>query len=92
MVRERQSTRRSRTKTPRAKARSIWDTPHLRQILSEPVGTPMKLTKAEARAIIQEHLENPGPYDAEKADRAIRDLRKIRRESGALLIRPDRDD
>mgnify|MGYP001595760189 CR=1 FL=1 len=51
----------------------------------------MELTSAEARAIIEEHLKNPKPYDAEKAEKDLRWLRRIRRESGALLVRPERD-
>ena len=50
----------------------------------------MDLTPEEARAIVQDMIDNPRPYDAKKADRAIRELRKIRRESGALLVRPKR--
>lgn len=100
MVRERKVTRPKRAiarnrkgaSPRRAKlAGSIWDTPHIKQILSQPVGSPMDLTAEESRAILREHLENPPPYDKAAADKAIRELRKIRRESGALLVRPHAD-
>jgi len=66
MVRERQTSGRAPHRKTRAKqpAGSIWETPHLKQILSEPVGTPMELTREEAMAILEWHLENPRPYDA----------------------------
>jgi hypothetical protein len=92
MVRERRARRTKPEPKHRANAGSIWGTPHLKEILSQPVGTPMELTKEEATAILREHLENPRPYDSEKAERDLRELRKIRRESGALLVRSDRDD
>jgi hypothetical protein len=92
MVRERRAAkpeteRRSRKREPG----SIWDTPRLKEILAEPVGAPIELTREEALAIIEEHLASPKPYDARKAERDLRWLKKIRRESGAILVRPDRD-
>jgi len=101
MVRERKTTRpkrvpaRSARRTPARRAKdagSIWDTPHIKAILSQPVGTTMDLTPEEADAILQEHLANPPSYDKAAADKAMRELRKIRRESGALLVRPHADD
>ncbi|MDO8616341.1 MAG: hypothetical protein Q7T33_11505 [Dehalococcoidia bacterium] len=90
MVRE----RRARHSRPQRAKASIWDTPHLKEILSQPAGAPIELSQEEARAILQHHLDNPRPYDPEKAERDLRELRKIRRESGALLERPapDADD
>ena len=58
-------------------------------MLAEPFGAPMDLTREEALAIIQYHLDNPRPYDPKEADRRLRELRKIRRESGALFVRLD---
>ncbi len=58
-------------------------------MLAEPFGSPIDLTREEARAIIQHHLDNPPPYDPKEADRRLRELRKIRRESGALFVRLD---
>jgi hypothetical protein len=56
-------------------------------VLSEPIGTPIKLSHGEAQAIIREHLASPPKYDKGANDARLRELRKIRRESGALLIR-----
>lgn len=101
MVRERKTTRPKRVparSTRRAPARhakdagSIWDTPHIKEILSQPVGTPMELTPEEARAIVLSRLNDPRPFDKAAADKAIREFRKIRRESGAPLVRPHDND
>jgi len=84
MVRERRA-RRPKQATP------IWDTPRIKEILSQPVGTPVELTREEALAILQYHLDHRRGYDPEQADRAIAEWREIRKESGAILNRPARD-
>ena len=71
------------------KAESIYDSPRIKKMLAEPFGSPIDLTREEALAIVQHHLDNPRPYDAKEADRRLRELRKVRRESGALLVRLD---
>jgi hypothetical protein len=100
MVRERKATRPKRAParapkrtTPRSAkpAGSIWDTPRVKEILAQPVGSPMHLTSEEMDAILREHIENPPPYDKAEADKAVREFRKIRHESGALLVRPQAD-
>lgn len=94
MVRERKATRPKRaparsTKRPpanRAKpAGSIWDTPHLKEILAQPVGSPMDLTPEEMRAIVDFNLNDPRPYDKVAADKALRELRKIRKMWGSMI-------
>jgi hypothetical protein len=70
---------------------SIWDTPRIQKMLAEPVGAPIELTREEALAIVRGHLESGASYDAAGSERRLRELRKIRRESGALLVRPDKD-
>jgi hypothetical protein len=70
---------------PRAGVGSIWETPHMKQVLVQPVGTPINLTKAEARAILDEMLKNPRPYNAKEAERAHRELRRIRRMWGSVM-------
>jgi hypothetical protein len=100
MVRERQSARPRQKAPARPKAKatvrptrgSIWDTPRVKAMLAQPVGSPIDLTPTELQAILQDMIDNPPPYDAEKAERDLRELRKIRRESGALLVRPDSHD
>jgi hypothetical protein len=92
MVREKHSAR-PRPKAParpkakvaaRRKPGSIWDTPHIKEILAQPVGSPMDLTPEEARAIIREGpLETPRPMRD-----GAKEVRKIRRWSGAILVRP----
>jgi hypothetical protein len=57
----------------------------MKEILAQPVGSPMDLTREEAEAIVREMIENPRPYDRKKAERDIRELRKIRRMWGSLL-------
>lgn len=54
-------------------------------MLAEPFGAPIDLTLEEARAIVQYHLDNPPPYDAEEVDRRLREMRKIRRMWGSIL-------
>ena len=85
MVRE----KRARRPHPETKTESIYDSPRIKKMLAEPFGAPMDLTREEALAIIQYHLDNPKPYDAQEAERRLRELRKIRRESGALFVRID---
>jgi hypothetical protein len=101
MVREHKATRPKRAPArntkrtnprPTKSAGSIWDTPHVKKLVSQPVGSPADLTPEEMRAILREHLENPPPYDEAAADKKIRHFRKIRSESGALLIRPNAND
>ncbi len=82
MVRE----RRGRRPHPKPKPESIYDSPRIKTMLAEPFGAPIGLTREEALAIIQYHLGNPKPYDAKEAERRLRELRKIRRESGALFV------
>ena len=60
------------------------DTPRMKQILAQPVGTPVELTREEALAILQHHLDNPKSYDAEKHERDLKRLRKIRRMWGTV--------
>ena len=84
MVSQRKTSRTRPKREQQKQPGSIWDTPHLKQILSEPVGTPMELTDEEARAIIHEHLQDPRPYDREGAERAHKELRKIRRMWGSV--------
>lgn len=94
MVRERKTTHPKRApargarRAParRAKAAgSIWETPHLKKILSQPVGSPMDLTPEEMRAIVQEMIDSPQPYDEKKAERDLRELKKIRRMWGSVI-------
>ncbi len=85
MVRE----KRSRRQKPKPTPESIYNSPRIQKMLAEPFGSPIDLTREEARAIIQHHLDNPPPYDPKEADRRLRELRKIRRESGALFVRLD---
>jgi hypothetical protein len=86
MVRERRTARpkAEKARRTRAKAGSIWETPHLKEILSQPVGTSMELTRDEALAIVKDMLEHPGPYRAAEARRAHAELRKIRRMWGSI--------
>lgn len=81
MVRE----RRGRRPHPETKTESIYDSPRIKKMLAEPFGAPMDLTREEALAIIQYHLDNPKPYDAKEAERRLRELRKIRRMWGSVL-------
>jgi len=81
MVRE----RRGRRPHPKLKTESIYDSPRIKKMLAEPFGSPIDLTREEALAIIQYHLDNPRPYDAKEADRRLRELRKIRRMWGSVL-------
>jgi hypothetical protein len=46
MVREKRGQRRSET--------SIWETPRIKKMLAQPVGTPMDLTREEALAIVSD--------------------------------------
>lgn len=61
-------------------------------MLAEPVGSPVDLTREEAEAIVRYAIENPPTHDGEAIEREHRALRRIRRESGALLVRPHKDD
>ena len=81
MVRE----QRSRRPHAKPKTESIYDSPRIKKMLAEPFGAPIDLTREEARAIIQYHLDNPRPFDAKEADRRLRELRKIRRMWGSVL-------
>lgn len=81
MVRE----KRARRPHPETKTASIYDSPRIKKMLAEPFGAPMDLTREEALAIIQYHLDNPKPYDAQEAERRLRELRKIRRMWGSVL-------
>jgi hypothetical protein len=81
MVREKRSRRQKSKPTPE----SIYDSPRIQKMLAEPFGSPIDLTREEARAIIQHHLDNPPPYDPKEADRRLRELRKIRRMWGSVL-------
>jgi hypothetical protein len=92
MVREKQSARPRPKAAARRKPGSIWDAPRVKKALAQPVGSPIDLTPEEMQAILQDFFDNPRPYDAEKHNRAIREFRKIRRESGALLVRPSAHD
>jgi hypothetical protein len=93
MVRERQSARprpkaptRPRTKPlARRRAGSIWDTPRVKKVLAQPVGSPIDLTPEEMQAIVEESFGR----GRGKGEDGARYVRRIRRESGALLIRPD---
>ena len=85
MVRE----RRARRPHPEPGPKSIYDAPRIKKMLAEPFGAPIDLTREEALAIIQHHLDNLPAYDPKEADRRLRELRKIRRESGALFVRLD---
>jgi len=80
MVRE----RRGRRPHPKPGPESVYDTPRIKKMLREPFGAPIDLTREEALAIVQYHLDNPRPYDKEEADRRLRELRKIRRMWGLL--------
>lgn len=80
MVRE----RRARRPLPKPGPKSIYDTPRIKKMLGEPFGAPIDLTREEALAIVQYHLDNPRPYDAKEADRRLRELRKIRRMWGSV--------
>jgi len=88
MVRE----RRARRPQPEPKDTSILDTPRLKKILSQPIGTPIELTRDEAMAVIDAMLARPDRTNTEEYRRTVREMRAIRRESGALLVRPDRND
>lgn len=94
MVRERKATRPKRATARIAKpashrrakpAGSIWETPHLKEIISQPVGSPMDLTPEEMRAIVEELIHSQEPYDKKKAERDLRELKKIRRMWGSAL-------
>lgn len=85
MVRE----KRGRRSHPGPKAESIYDAPRIKKMLAEPFSSPIDLTREEALAIIQYHLNNPKPYDAREADRRLRELRKIRRMWGSVIREPD---
>ena len=76
----------------RAKTGSIFETPRIKKMLSEPVGTPIDLTREEALAILDAHVAHPANYDQKAAEKTHRELTRIRRESGALLVRSDSDD
>lgn len=56
-------------------------------MLTEPVGSPVDLTREEAEAIVRYTIENPQKMSEEAAARELRELRRLRRESGALLLR-----
>ncbi len=57
-------------------------------MLAEPVGSPVELTREEAEAIVRYTIENPQAMNEEAAARERREFRRVRRESGALLVRP----
>ncbi len=86
MVRE----KRGRRPHPEPKPPSIYESPRIKKMLAEPFGSPIDLTREEALAIIQYHLDNPRPFDKKEADRRLRELRKIRRMWG--LVDRDVDD
>ncbi len=54
-------------------------------MLAQPVGSPVDLTPEELHAIFKDMIDNPPPYDAKKAERELRELRKIRRMWGSLI-------
>jgi hypothetical protein len=85
MVRE----KRGRRTQPKPTPESIYDSPRIKKMLAEPFGAPIDLTREEALALLEHHFDNPPPYDPKEADRRHRELRKIRRESGALFVRTD---
>jgi hypothetical protein len=64
----------------------------MRRMLAEPVGSPADMTRKEAEAIVRHAIEHPPTADKEALPRDHRELRKLRRESGALLVQPDKDD
>jgi len=66
---------------------SIWDTPRIKKILAEPVGAPIDLTPEEALAIARASFGRGKGRWPDGADY----VKKIRRESGALIVRPPHD-
>jgi hypothetical protein len=83
---------REKEKRTHRRSNSIWDTQHMKEILAQPVGTPMDLTPEEAKAVIREVLDGSDRTNTETYRRRVREVRQIRRESGALLVRPSADD
>lgn len=92
MVREQGRASRPRAKRKAEKPESIWDSPRIKAILAEPFGIPFELTREEALAVLDEHMRKPKHYDEAGAERRLRELKQIRRESGAIFVRPSADD
>jgi hypothetical protein len=63
MVREKRGRQQA---SPQASG-SIWDTPRIKKILAEPVGTPIELTREEAMAIARDSAGSM-PYLPDGAD------------------------
>lgn len=56
----------------------------MQQVLRLPPGSHFELTKAEARAIFTDMLENPPPFDENKWRRIDREMKQIRRMWGSI--------
>jgi hypothetical protein len=54
MVREKQSARPRRKAPARGKPGSIWDTPRIKAMAAEPIGSPIDVTPEEARVLAKE--------------------------------------
>lgn len=91
MVREQRARRPQPTRKPKqpTPAGSIWETPRMREILSQPVGTPIDFTRDEALAIVRDMIENPRPVDEKALAKAHRELKEIRKMWGTFARFPD---